>query len=240
MTNTDTSALIETLKANNEELLKLDIIHADEAPYRVLDRERAKDLSGKHAEKPIILYHHGSRKDIEAWDFLTGFSGYLHCDQYPGYLRLSQQDVTLVGCMAHARRKSRDSLPKDKARESDATSVAKQGIHYCDQMFSLEHSWKDLSAEERYKKRQSELKPLLKKFSDWCYKKSVSVLPSGKLGAAFQYCLNHMDKFMNILKDGRLELSNNRAERAVKEIVMGRKNWLFSQSSTGAKAMASL
>ena len=121
MTNTDTSALIETLKANNEELLKLDIIHADEAPYRVLDRERAKDLSGKHAEKPIILYHHGSRKDIEAWDFLTGFSGYLHCDQYPGYLRLNQQDVTLV-----ARRKFFESLPKDKARESDATSVARQ------------------------------------------------------------------------------------------------------------------
>ena len=105
-------------------------------------------------------------------------------------------------------------------------------------MFSFERSWKDLSAEERYKKRQSELKPLLKNFSDWCYKKSVSVLPSGKLGAAFQYCVNHMDKFVNILKDGRLELSNNRAERAVKEIVMGRKNWLFSQSSTGAKAMA--
>lgn len=113
--------------------------------------------------------------------------------------------------MAHARRKFSDSLPKDKARESDATSVARQGIHYCDQIFSLERSWKDLSAEERYKKRQSELKPLLKKFSDWCYKKSVSVLPSGKLGAAFQYCLNHMDKFMNILKDGQLELSNNRA-----------------------------
>ena len=50
--------------------------------------------------------------------------------------------------------------------------------------------------------------------------------------------MKHMDKFMNVLKDGRLELSNNRAERAVKEIVMGRKNWLFSQSSTGAKAMA--
>ena len=223
-----------------QELLKLEV---NETPYRVLDSERAKDyvwtfLSGKHTEKPIILYHHGSRKGAEAWNFLTGFSGYLHCDQYPGYLRLSQQDVTLVGCMAHARRKFFDSLPKNKAIGSDATSVARQGIHYCDQMFSFERSWKDLSAEERYKKRQSELKTLLKKFSDWCYKKSVSVLPSGKLGGAFQYCLNHMDKFMNILKDGRLELSNNRAERAVKEIVMGRKNWLFSQSSTGAKAMA--
>ena len=91
--------------------------------------------------------------------------------------------------MAHARRKIFDSLPKDKVRESDAISVARQGIHYCDQMFSLERSWKDLSAEERYKKRQSELKPLLKKFSDWCYKKSVSVLPSGKLGGSLPVLL---------------------------------------------------
>ena len=123
------SSLYELLR---QELLKLDVIHADETPYRVLDSERAKDyvwtfLSGKHAEKPIVLYHHGSRKGAEAWDFLEGFSGYLHCDQYPGYLRLSQQDVTLVGCMAHSRRKFHDSLPKDKAIESDATSVLIKG-----------------------------------------------------------------------------------------------------------------
>ena len=102
--------------------------------------------------------------------------------------------------------------------------MANQGINYCSQMFSLEHAWEDLSAEERYEKHQSELKPLLEKFSDWCSKKSISVLPSGKLGTTFQYCIKHMDQFINVLKDGRLELSNNRAERTVKEIVMGRKN----------------
>ena len=140
--------------------------------------------------------------------------------------------------MAHAKRKFHGSLPKDKAIESDATSVANQGINYRSQMFSLERAWEDLSAEERSEKRQSELKTLLKKFSDWCSKKSISMLPSGKLGTAFQYCIKHMGMFMNVVKVGRLELSNNRAERAVKEIVMGRKNWLFSQSSTGAKSMA--
>ncbi|MGZ1180447.1 IS66 family transposase, partial [Lactobacillus delbrueckii subsp. bulgaricus] len=56
-------------------------------------------------------------------------------------------------------------------------------------MFSLERAWEDLSTEERYEKRQSELEPLLEKFSDWCSKKSISVLPSGKLGTAFQYCI---------------------------------------------------
>ncbi|RZM16387.1 transposase [Lactobacillus delbrueckii] len=202
------SSLYELLR---KELLKQDVIHADETPYRVLDSERAKDyvwtlLSGKHAEKQIVLYNHGSRKGAEAWDFLAGF---------------------MINI-----------LPKDKAIESDATLVANQGINYCSQMFSLERAWEDLSAEERYEKRQFELKPLLEKFSDWCSKKSISVLPSGKQGTAFKYCMKHMDKFMNALKDSRLELSNNRAERAVKEIVMGRKNWLFSQSSTGAKSMA--
>ncbi|RXS47601.1 GMP synthase [Lactobacillus delbrueckii subsp. bulgaricus] len=78
------SSLYELLR---KELLKQDVIHADETPYRVLDSERAKDyvwtlLSGKHAEKQIVLYNHGSRKGAEAWDFLAGFSGYLHCDQY--------------------------------------------------------------------------------------------------------------------------------------------------------------
>ena len=101
-------------------------------------------------------------------------------------------------------------MPKDKARESDVTSVANQGIHYCNQMFRLERAWEDLSAEERYEKRQSELKPLLEEFSDWCSKKSISVLPSSKLGTAFQYCIKHMDKFMNVL----LELSNEQSKRS--------------------------
>ena len=111
------SSLYELLR---KELLKPDVIHADERPYRVLDSERAKDyvwtfLSGKHAEKPIVLYHHGSRKGAEAWDFLAGF---------------------MINI-----------LPKDKAIESDATSVANQEINYCSQMFSLECVWEDLSAE---------------------------------------------------------------------------------------------
>ena len=75
----------------------------------------------------------------------------------------------------------------------------------------------------------------------YSYSKSIycySLYKSCTSIANFPWQSNHMDKFMNILKDGRLELSNNRAERAVKEIVMGRKNWLFSQSSTGGKAMA--
>lgn len=121
--------------------------------------------------------------------------------------------------MAHARRKFFDSLPKDKVRESAATSVASQGIHYCDQMFSLERSWKDLSAEERYKKRQSELKTLLKKFSDWCYKKSVSVLPSGKLGGSLPVLLKPYGQVH--------EHSERWATWTVQQ-----------QSSTGAKAMA--
>jgi transposase len=204
------SSLYELLR---KELLKLDVIHADETPYRVLDSERAKGPSCQ-ASMPrsrlsyITMDHEKAPKH--------GISSQALADTF-----------TVINI-----------LPKDKTRESDATSVANQGIHYCNQMFSLEHAWEDLSVEERYEKRQSELKPLLEKFSDWCSKKSISVLPSGKQGTAFKYCMKHMDKFMNVLKDSRLELSNNRAERAVKEIVMGRKNWLFSQSSTGAKSMA--
>lgn len=77
------------------------------------------------------------------------------------------------------------------------------------------------------------LKPLLEEFFDWCRKQT---LPGIKLGRAISYALKHQETFEHMLLDGRLELSNNKAERAVKSLVMERKNWLFSQSFEGAQA----
>ncbi|MDQ8837982.1 IS66 family transposase, partial [Streptococcus ruminantium] len=73
-------------------------------------------------------------------------------------------------------------------------------------------------------------------FFDWCRKQAV--LPGSKLGTAIEYSLNYESTFRTILSDGNLVLSNNIAERAIKVLVMGRKNWLFSQSFEGAKSTA--
>ena len=220
-----------------KQLINQPILHADETPYTVLESEASKTyywtfLSGKHEEKGITLYHHGSRKGQEAADFLKGFKGYLHCDQYQGYKQLP--DVTLVGCWAHARRKFSDAAP---TRASEV-SLAQTGIIYCDQMFRLERSWEQLTSDERKNRRKAELRPLMDECFTWCKDNQLKTLPNSKLGIAFAYCLNHEEAFRNVLKDGNLALSNNLAERSIKSVVMGRKNWLFSQSYEGAKSSA--
>ena len=103
-------------------------------------------------------------------------------------------------------------------------------------MFSLEASWAELSSAERLCKRKERLAPLMTTFFDWC--RNQSVLPGSKLGRAITYALKYEKTFKTVLTDGSLVLSNNLAERAIKGLVMGRKNWLFSQSFEGAKSSA--
>lgn len=219
-----------------KKLLTRPILHADETYYTVLESETVKTyywvfLSGKHDDYGISLYHHDPhRSGRVALDFLGNYPGYLHCDMWNAYPQLPH--ATLVGCWAHVRRKFFEAVPQNATEKS----LAKQGLKYCNQMFQLEKAWELLSDENRYQARQEKLKPLFKKFFDWCKKNESTILPGSKLGRAINYALKHQATFENVLLDGRLELSNNKAERAVKSLVMGRKNWLFSQSFEGATA----
>lgn len=88
----------------------------------------------------------------------------------------------------------------------------------------------------RYDQRLELVKPKLEAFFDWC----ESLTAHGKLGTAINYALNQKERMMNVLKDGRLVLSNNLAERGIKSLVMGRKNWLFSKSFEGAHAVTTI
>ena len=124
----------------------------------------------------------------------------------------------LVGCWAHVRRKFFEATPK----QADKKSLGRKGLDYCDQMFSLEASWAELSSAERLCKRKERLAPLMTTFFDWC--RNQSVLPGSKLGRAITYALKYEKTFKTVLTDGSLVLSNNRAERAIKGLVMGRKN----------------
>lgn len=212
------------------------VLHADETSYRVLESDTNLTyfwtfLSGKAEEQGIILYHHNQRRSGQVVeDFLGDFKGYLHCDMWSAYRTL--KEASLVGCWAHVRRKFFEATPKN----ADCSSLAKKGLNYCDRMFSLERQWEDLSSEDRYQKRQEELRPLMEEFFDWC--REQFALPESKLGRALKYSLDYESTFKTVLEDGRLVLSNNLAERAIKSLVMGRKNWLFSQSLEGAESSA--
>lgn len=140
--------------------------------------------------------------------------------------------ATLVGCWAHVRRKFDEAVPQTASDKS----LAKKGLNYCNRMFYLEQTWEALNKQERCQLRQEKLKPLMQEFFNWCRQNEAAVLPGSKLGRAISYSFKHQEIFENVLLDGHLKLSNNKAERAVKSLVMGRKNWLFSQSFEGAKA----
>ena len=183
-------------------------------------------------ERHIVLYEYQpDRKWERPKEFLKGFSGYLHADGYDGYHSLPE-NITVVGCWAHMRRKFDEALKSlpEKDREG---SGAMRGKRYCDRLFEIERSLADVDADKRHEKRNEVSKPVLDEFFRWAA--TLNALPKSLLGQAAGYAASQRVYLERFLLDGRLEISNNRAERAIKPFVIGRKNWLFSNTPNGAK-----
>jgi transposase len=145
--------------------------------------------------------------------------------------------VKLVGCWAHARRKFDEAL-KALPANAAAPVAAKEGLHFCNQLFAIERDLKDLFPEERYTTRLERSRSLLDAFSVWLREQTPKVLPKSALGQAIKYYRSQWDKLVTFLQDGRLELDNNRSERSIKPFVIGRKNWMFSNIPRGVQESA--
>ncbi len=186
-------------------------------------------------DKPIVLYEYQpSRSGVHPKTFLNGFKGYLHTDGYAGYHNLAEE-ITMVGCWAHVRRKfdeAMKSLPKGKAKGSSAA----QGLAYCTLLFAIEKALAELTPAERYDQRLRQAKPVLDAMLAWANTRTA--VPKSALGKAFTYLKDQWPYLLNYLKDGRLELSNNRAERSIKPFVIDRKNFLFANTPGGDKGSA--
>jgi hypothetical protein len=168
--------------------------------------------------------------------FLKNFSGYLHADGYDGYHDLSD-NIKVVGCFAHARRKFDEAI-KGLSKKEQADSAAMIGKRFCDKLFLLERDFAELTAEERFLKRQELSKAVFDELYRWV--SGVNPPPKTGLATAVVYARNQREYLGRYLEDGRLEISNNRAERSIKPFVIGRKNWLFANTPRGAKASAIL
>lgn len=228
----------------HEELLKRDVLHADETTLQVL-HEPGKTAQSKSymwlyrtsgdTDRPIVLYEYQSgRGACHPETFLAGFKGYLHADGYSGYHNLPEE-ITVAGCWAHARRKFDEavkSLPKGKAKGGSAA----QGLAYCTLLFKIEQGLADLSPEERYDQRLKQEKPVLDAMLAWANTRAAA--PKSALGKALTYLKEQWPYLQGYLKDGRLELSNNRAERSMKPFVIDRKNFLFANTPGGARGSA--
>lgn len=229
-----------------EHLLRRDILQADETTLQVL-REDGREAESRsymwmyrtgRDGPPIALFDYKTtRAGKHPKKFLSGFRGYLQVDGYSGYDMLPS-DITLVGCWAHARRKFDEALKVLPVEKRASPSVAKEGLEYCNRLFDIEREYVNAAPELRYRVRQEKSRPVLDEFRRWLERKTPEVLPQSLLGQAVRYCLNQWDKLQRFLLDGRLELDNNRSERSIKPFVIGRKNWLFSNTPKGARASA--
>lgn len=229
----------------HELLINQDILHADETTLQVL-KEPGRSAESKSymwlyrtgRDGPsIVLYdYQTTRASKHPIRFLTGFKGYLNTDGYSGYNQLA--GVTPVHCWAHARRNFIDALKALPAELKDKPVAASVGLEYCNRLFAIEKQLKDASNKERYEKRLELSQPILDDFHIWLKRQRQLVLPKSAFGKAINYCLNQWDALNTFLLDGRLEIHNNRAERSIKPLVIGRKNWIFSNTPRGANASA--
>ena len=223
-------------------LLALPVIHADETVVQVLHEpgKKAKTDSrmwvyctDKSADRYIVLFEYSpTRNGDNAARFLGEYSGYLVCDGYDGYNKL--QKVTRCGCWAHARRKFVEALPTDK--ELVSTSMAAKGVNLINEMYAIERSFDELDPEEKHKQRQEQLKPALDVFFAWL--ETVNASSGTKLSKAITYALNEKKYLYRFLESPYVSIDNNRAENAIRPFVVGRKNWLFSNTQNGARASA--
>ena len=231
-------------KRMHEKLLEETILHVDETTVQVLHEPNRNPQNksqmwlyrtGKYSKQQLVLYdYQETRQKKHPQEFLRGFKGYLQTDGYAGYQHLSP-DIKDVGCMVHARRefvKALELLPKD----ARAGTIEMQGVAYFDKLFAYEESFSNMTPDERKAKRLEFSKPVLDEL--YAFAQHTNVPPKHQIGNAFHYLLNQWKWLTVWMEDGRLEISNNRAERSIKPFVMGRKNFLFCNTPRGARSSA--
>nr|WP_235163354.1 IS66 family transposase [Serratia fonticola] len=225
-------------------LLAQEVIFADETPLNVLSQESSqsymwlygtgRDVRNAEDKTPhLVLYdYQDSRSGQCPAAFLAGYTGYLQVDGYAGY---HSTEAKLVGCMAHARRKFEEA---QRAQPNAKVGKAVWALSHIQKLYRIEKSCQGKPPDEVYRRRQAGALPLMEELSEWLSK--TQVLPKGYLGKAIGYCQKQWPKLMRYLEDGRLGIDNNRAERAIKPFVIGRKNWMFANTEAGAHASALL
>lgn len=221
------------------EILASPIVNTDDTPVTL-----AKSSNGGSRQARVWAYRNPegrhwyefteSRKRDGPARVFADFKGYIQADAYSGYDQLFLPGgATEVGCWFHARRGFIKAEPTDPV-------LAKEAIDRIRLLFLVEEAACGLEPEDRARLRQEKSAPLLTELRAWLELTRTQVLPKSPMGQAITYVLNQWQALTVYLKDGRLEMTNNAAERAVKPFAIGRKNWLFFQREGGGKTASIL
>jgi len=220
-------------------------VQTDDTPVAVLDPELSHTRKGRiwsyvgDATNPYTVYDYTpTREGNGPAEFLGDFAGYLQADAYRGYDALfvdEQRDLTEVGCWAHARRKFYEAQSSDLMRSMVMMA-------YVRLLYDVEREAKDrkLTGETRRALRQEKSLPVLADIEAYLRHEQPHVLPKSPIAEAIGYTLNNWPALLRYCEDGDLEIDNNGAERSLRGIAVGRKNWMFYGSDNGGHTAAIL
>ncbi|SHF88124.1 transposase [Modicisalibacter ilicicola DSM 19980] len=236
--------LIETLRRH---LRQAPLIHMDETTLQVNtepDRKASAtsymwlQRGGPPGQQVVLFDYDASRAGRVPVRLLGDYAGRLVTDGYEGYAEVVQQNgITHAGCWAHARRKF---VEAQKVQPKGKTGKADWALNQIRKLYAVEQQAKALDPDARLALREQKSRALLTQLRTWLDKSLHQVLPKSALGKALHYLNGQWERLTRFLDDGVIPLDNNPAENAIRPFVVGRKNWLFSHTPSGAQASAAI
>jgi transposase len=222
-------------------------LHADDTPVPVLCPGRGTTRQGRlwtyvrddrpagSAEPPAVLLRYSpDRKAERPREHLTPFRGILQADAYAGYEQLYGERIQEAACWAHARRKFYEiHIDQD-------SPIAAQALERIGRLYAIEAEIRGKPPDERHAVRQARAGPELEALRTWLHTVLPSVSKKSELAIAIRYLLSRWSAFTRFRDDGRIELDNNAAERSLRAVALGRKNWLFAGSDDGGERAAAI
>ncbi len=237
-----TTTLLEPLyEVLKKQLLSTGYIMADETPLPVLTKDKpGATHKGYHwvyydPVNKLVLFDYQKTRSREGPDkMLEKYSGYLQTDGYGAYSHFgNQKNITLLACMAHARRKFEHAKDNDPER-------AKQALLLFQKLYAVERKAKEsqMDFEQIKALRQAEAVSVLNEMVAWLKEHLYQVLPKSTIGEAIAYTLKLWPRLKRYVEDGHFRIDNNLIENSIRPVALGRKNYLFAGSHHGAQQAA--
>jgi transposase len=239
------TALLEPLAvAVGRHVLAGQAIFADDTPLKMQAKVKCttariwtyvRDERPWNSQAPPAAWYRFSadRKGAHPADHLSHFKGWMHADGYAGFNELYRSgDIREVACMADIRRKFVDVF------QSEGSVIAEEAIRRIASLYAIEKDARGLPSDDRVQLRQERARPILDELESWLGAQLCKISGKSELAKAIRYGLTRIKKLRPYLDHGFLEIDNNPAERAMKPVAIGRKNYLFVGSEGGGKAAA--
>ena len=220
-----------------QHILQSEYIQIDESVLPVIDSEKHKARKGyewcvRDAIRGAVMFYYdrGSRGGKVAREILGAYKGAVQCDGYDAYDQFEKNDnITVYGCWAHARRKFVDALNEDNR-------LATEALCFIRKIYKVESDADKagLNADERKEQRLKISYPTIRLFETWMKETYLKVLPNSKMGDAIEYTYSLLPRLSRYVNDGRINIDNNLIENAIRPLALGRKNYLFCGNDASA------